>query len=33
MTENKAFLIFHAILLAFVLVGFGRSFYLGPVSG
>jgi hypothetical protein len=33
MTENKAFLILHAVLLAFVLVGFGRSFYLAPLFG
>ena len=33
MTENKAFLSVHAVLLAFVLVGFGRSFYLAPLFG
>lgn len=31
MNENKAFLTLHAVLLAFVLIGFGRSFYLAPV--
>ena len=33
MKENRAFLILHAVLLAFVLVGFGRSFYLAPLFG
>ena len=33
MKENRAFLILHAVLLAFVLIGFGRSFYLAPLFG
>jgi hypothetical protein len=33
MKENRAFLILHAVFLAFVLVGFGRSFYLAPLFG